>query len=83
MYKDCKAQSAWVAATTLNMWVGVQITFLKNEPDSLEVAREVIGPFHLYNVVTGIDVPYEVIVFYFETKVRVFYSIFEDAPKST
>jgi hypothetical protein len=32
---------------------------------------------------SGIDVPYEVIVFYFETKVRVFYSIFEDAFKST
>jgi hypothetical protein len=32
---------------------------------------------------TSIDVPYEVIVFYFETKVRVFYSIFEDAFKST
>jgi hypothetical protein len=30
-----------------------------------------------------IDVTYEVIVFYFKTKVRVFYSIFEDPPKST
>jgi hypothetical protein len=31
----------------------------------------------------SIDVTYEVIVFYLKTKVRVFYSVFEDPPKST
>jgi hypothetical protein len=61
-----------------------------------EQARDVSSPGRLHCVLEVldsaksletlpwyIDVTYEVIVFYFKTNVRVFYSIFEDPPKST
>jgi hypothetical protein len=55
--------------------------FVQSPEDFLSaISSRIIGRCE---VAYFIDVTYEVIVFYFQPKVRVFYSIFEDPSKST